>query len=102
MRRRTIFFIFTAVICGLVLGLFLFSQTEGSRQYAKNLIERRLNSIPNFHISLGDIEGSIISTLEINDIEVKIAGESYMKIEKLSTNYSIPLLYSMISRKKLY
>ena len=25
-----------------------------------------------------------------------------MKIEKLSTNYSIPLLYSMISRKKLY
>jgi len=101
-RRRTIFLIFTAVICGLVLGLFLFSQTEGSRQYAKNLIERRLNSIPNFHISLGDIEGSIISTLEISDIEVKIAGESYMEIEKLSTNYSIPLLYSMISRKKLY
>ncbi|MCY3826902.1 MAG: translocation/assembly module TamB [Candidatus Dadabacteria bacterium] len=102
MRRRTIFFIFTAVICGIVLGLFLFSQTEGSRQYAKNLIERRLNSIPNFHISLGDIEGSVISTLEISDIEVKIAGESHMKIEKLSTNYSIPLLYSMISRKKLY
>lgn len=102
MRRRTIFFIFAAVICVPVLGLFLFSQTEQSRQYAKNLIERRLNSIPNFHISLGDIEGSIISTIEIEDIEVKIAGESYMKIEKLSTNYSIPLLYSIISRKKLY
>lgn len=102
MRRRTIFFIFTAVSCALVLGLFLFSQTEQSRQYAKNLIERRLNSIPNFNISLGNIEGSIISTMEIKDIEVKIAGESYMKIEKLSTNYSIPLLYSMISRKKLY
>ena len=102
MRRRTIFFIFTAVICVLVLGLFLLSQTEQSRQYAKNLVERRLNSIPNFHISLGNIEGSIISTMEIEDIEVKIAGESYMKIEKLSTNYSIPLLYSMISRKKLY
>ena len=101
-RRRTIFFIFTAVICVLVVGLFLFSQTEQSRQYAKNLIEQRLNSIPNFHISLGDIEGSIISTMEIDDIEVKIAGESYMKIEKLSTNYSIPFLYSIISRKKLY
>lgn len=101
-RRRTIFFIFTAVICALVVGLFLFSQTEQSRQYAKNLIERRLNSIPNFHISLGNTEGSIISTMEIDDIEVHIAGESYMKIEKLSTNYSIPLLYSIISRKKLY
>lgn len=91
-----------AVICVPVLGLFLFSQTEQSRQYAKNLIETRLNSIPNFHISLGDIEGSMISTMEIEDIEVKIAGESYMKIEKLSTNYSIPLLYSIISKKKLY
>ena len=84
------------------MGLFLFSQTEQSRQYAKNLIEQRLNSIPNFHISLGNIEGSIISTMEIDDIEVKIAGESFIKIEKLSTNYSIPLLYSIISRKKLY
>ena len=92
----------TAVICVCALGLFLFSQTEQSRQYAKNLIEKRLNSIPNFHISLGDIRGSIISTMEIDDIEVKIAGESYMKIKKLSTNYSIPLLYSIISKKKLY
>ena len=102
MRRRTILFIFTAVICVLVVGLFLFSQTEQSRQYAKNLIEQRLNSIPNFQISLGNVEGSIISTVEISDIEVKIAGESYMKIKKLSTNYSIPLLYSIISRKKLH
>ncbi|MCY4378600.1 MAG: translocation/assembly module TamB [Candidatus Dadabacteria bacterium] len=84
------------------MGVFLFSQTEQSRRYAKNLIERRLNSIPNFHISLGNIEGSIISTMEIDDIEIEIAGESYMKIDKLSTNYSIPLLYSIISRKKLY
>lgn len=102
MRRRTIFFIFTAAICGLVLGLFLFSQTEQSRQYAKNLVERRLNSIPNLHVSLGDIKGSIISKVEIEDIEVKIAGENFIEIEKLSTNYSIPLLYSVISRKKLY
>ncbi len=101
-RRRTIFFIFAAVICVLVVGLFLFSKTEQSRQYAKNLIERRLNSIPNFHISLGNIEGSIISTMEIDDIEIEIDGESFMKIDKLSTNYSIPLLYSVISRKKLY
>ncbi len=101
-RRRTIFFILTAVICVLVLGLFLFSRTEESRQYAKNLIERRLNSIPNFHISLGNIEGSIISTIEIEDIEVKIDGESFIEIEKLSTNYSIPLLYSIISSRKLY
>ncbi len=102
MRQRTSFLILTGVFFSLVLGLFLLSKTEQSRQYAKNLIERRLNSIPNFHISLGDIEGSIISTVQISDIEIKIAGKSYMKIEKLSTNYSIPFLYSMISRKKLH
>ena len=101
-RKRTIFFILVAVIFVLLVGLFLFSQTEQSRIYAKNLIEHRLNSIPNFHISLGDIRGSIISTMEIDDIEVKIAGEDFIEIEKLSTNYSIPLLYSIISRKKLY
>ena len=101
-RKRTIFFILVAVIFVLLVGLFLFSQTEQSRIFAKNLIEQRLNSIPNFHISLGDIKGSIISTMEIDDIEVKIAGEDFIEIEKLSTNYSIPLLYSIISRKKLY
>ena len=102
MRRRTILFILAAVISVLVVGLFLFSQTEQSHQYAKNLIERRLNSIPNFHIKLGNIKGSIISTMEIDNIEVKIAGEPFIEIEKLSTNYSIPLLYSIISRKKLH
>ena len=91
-----------AVVSALIVGLLLFSKTEQSRQYAKNLIEQRLNSIPNFHISLGEIRGSIISTMEIDDIEIKIAGESFIEIEKLSTNYSIPLLYSIISRKKLY
>lgn len=91
-----------AVVSALIVGLLLFSKTEQSRQYAKNLIEQRLNSIPNFHISLGEIRGSIISTMEIDDIEVKIAGKSFIEIEKLSTNYSIPLLYSIISRKKLY
>ena len=101
-RRRTIFFILAAVVSALTVGLILFSKTDQSRQYAKNLIEGRLNSIPNFHIRLGEIRGSIISTMEIDDIEVKIAGESFAEIEKLSTNYSIPLLYSIISRKKLY
>ena len=91
-----------AVVSALIVGLLLFSKTEQSRQYAKNLIEQRLNSIPNFHISLGEIRGSIISTMEIDDIEIKIAGESFIEIEKLSTNYSIPILYSIISRKKLY
>ena len=38
----------------------------------------------------------------IEDIEIQIAGESFIRIEKLSTNYSIPLLYSIVSRKKLY
>ena len=101
-RRRTIFYILAAAISALIVGLVLLSKTEQSHQYAKNLIERRLNSIPNFHIKLGDIKGSIISTVEIDDIEIKIAGKSFIEIEKLSTNYSIPLLYSIISRKKLY
>ena len=101
-RRRTIFFILAAAISALVVGLFLFSKTEQSHRYVKNLVEQRLNSIPNFHIRLGNIEGSVISTMEINDIEVKIAGGNFIEIEKLSTNWSIPLLYSIISRKKLY
>jgi autotransporter translocation and assembly factor TamB len=101
-RRRTIFFILAAIVSALIVGLILFSKTEQSRQFAKNLIEQRLNSIPNFHISLGEIRGNIISTVEIDDIEVKIDGESFVEIERLSTNYSIPLLYSIISRKKLY
>ena len=101
-RRKTIFLILAAIVSVLIVGLILFSKTEQSRQFAKNLIEQRLNSIPNFHISLGEIRGSIISTVEIDDIEVKIDGESFVEIEKLSTNYSIPLLYSIISRKKLY
>jgi len=89
-------------VCILIGGLVLLSQTDQSHQYVKNIIEKRLNSIPNLHVKLGDIRGTIISSMEINDIEMKIAGEDFIKIEKLSTNYSVPLLYSIISKKKLY
>lgn len=91
-----------AAVSALIVGLILFSKTDQSRQYAKNLIEQRLNSIPNFHITLGEIRGSVISTMEIDDIEVKIAGERFAEIEKLSTNLSISLLYSIVSRKTLH
>ncbi len=86
----------------LIFGIFLFSQNERSLLYVKNLLEQRLNSIPNFEIGIGNIEGSIISTVEMKDVEVKVAGEGFIEIEKLSIDYSLPFLFSSILKNRLY
>ncbi len=100
MKRKTVFLIVIAVVFLLALGIFLFSKTETSSRYTKNLIERSLSFIPNFEINIGSIE--ILPKLRMEDVKVKIAGEHFLTIERLSTNYSVNFISSLLFRKKLY
>ena len=101
MRPKTVFLILFSLFSLLLLGLFLFSKTETAREYVKAVIERRLNDIPNLEVSIGDMGTAAVSRIEMENVEVRIAGEDFASIEKISTDYSIPLLYSMISRRKI-
>ncbi len=100
MERKTGFFIVMTVVSVLVLGIFLFSKTETSSRYMKNLLERSLSFIPNFEINIGDME--VFPKLRMKDVEVKIAGEQFLTIERLTTTYSVNLISSLVFGKKLY
>ena len=101
MRPKTVFLILFSLLFLALLGLFLFSKTETAREYVRTVIERRLNDIPNFEISIGDMGTAAVSRIEMKDVEVRIAGEDFASIERISTDYSIPLLYSVISRREI-
>lgn len=101
MRPKTVLLILLSLLSLALIGLFLFSRTDTAKTYVKTLLERRLNEIPNFEISIGDMRTSAVSRIEIKDVEVRIAGEKFASVERLSTDYSVPLLYSVISRSKI-
>lgn len=101
MRPKTVFLILFSLLFLALLGLFLFSKTETAREYVKTVVERRLNDIPNLEISVGDMGTSAVSRIEMENVEVRIAGEDFASIERISTDYSIPLLYSVISRREI-
>ena len=101
MRPKTVFLILFSLFSLALLGLFLFSKTETAREYVRAVVERRLNDIPNFEISIGDMGTAAVSRIEMENVEVRIAGEDFASIERISTDYSIPLLYSVISRREI-
>ena len=101
MRPRTVLLILLSLLSLALIGLFLFSRTDTAKTYVKTLLERRLNDIPNFEISIGDMRTAAVSRIEIKDVEVRIAGEKFASVERLSTDYSVPLLYSVISRSRI-
>lgn len=102
MRIRTVFLILASVIFITLAGLFLFSKTERAREITKDLIEKNLNEIDGFDVRIGKISTEPFSRIEINDLEAKIEGQDFLKIKKLSTGYSIPLLYSVLLHGKLH
>ena len=101
MRPKTVFLILFSLLSLALLGLFLFSKTETAKEYVRTVVERRLNDIPNFEISIGDMGTAAVSRIEMENVEVRIAGEDFASIERISTDYSIPLLYSVISRREI-
>ncbi|MDA2918439.1 translocation/assembly module TamB [Desulfobacterota bacterium AH_259_B03_O07] len=78
----------------LISGLAVFSQTQYFRDILKAQIERAVSSATNQTFTIEEIEGNFFSGFAVNDISLKIDGEHFLTLQKISVNYSLPLMFS--------
>jgi len=82
----------------LVISVYIFIQTNYFKDLLKTTINRVVNTAIDQEFSIGGIEGNIISNIRFTDIQFIIEGEAFIKIDELSTEYSLPLLISVLFR----
>lgn len=97
MRKKFLVFSLLTIIIA-ACGLYIFLQTDACRDYVKSSIEKAVSYTPNFKLTIGELRGSLISNLEAENLLITIGGETFVKADKVSTSYSIPLILSVISR----
>jgi len=82
----------------LVLSIYIFIQTNYFKKILASTINKAVNSSIDQNFSIGKIEGNIISNIAFKDIDFNIDGKPFITIDELSTDYSLPLLISVIFR----
>ncbi|MGH7885413.1 MAG: hypothetical protein ACRENO_06925, partial [Thermodesulfobacteriota bacterium] len=82
----------------LFIALYLFLQTDKCREFVRKSIEDAVSYTPNFQFRIGELSGNLFSNIEIKNAEITIGGETFIKAERISTSYSIPLILSVITR----
>jgi len=82
----------------LVLSIYIFIQTNYFKKVLASTINKAVNSAIDQNFSIGKIEGNIISNITFKDIDFIIDGKPFITIDELSTDYSLPLLISVIFR----
>ena len=82
----------------LVLSIYIFIQTNTFKNILVSTINSTVNSAIDQEFNISSIEGNIISNITFNDIELIVDGKTFLKIDRLSTEYSLPLLISVIFR----
>lgn len=97
MRKK--FLIFCLVILTTAfLGIYLFLQTDKSREFVKTTIENAVSYTPNFKMTIEELSGNLINSMEARNVEITIGGETFVRADRISTSYSIPLILSVITR----
>ncbi len=82
----------------LVLSIYIFIQTGYFKKILVSTINTAVNSSIDQEFKLSAIEGNIISNITFKDIELIVDDKPFLKIDKLSTEYSLPLLMSVLLR----
>lgn len=92
------FILFFAVIVLLLVLLMGFSQTSTFRSYFKDEIVSRFNSSTNGSLSIGEIDGTILSSLFLRDIAVEVDSQKLISANLIEVKVSPLQLFV----KKLY
>ena len=82
----------------LVLSIYIFIQTNSFKNILVSTINSTVNSAIDQEFNITSIDGNIISNITFNDIELIVDGKTFLKIDRLSTEYSLPLLMSVLFR----
>lgn len=108
-RRRTLFHkivnVFIAIGVGLffiILILFGFIQTSTFRKYFKEKLIVILNEETKGQFSIGEINGTFITTLTLKDVVLKFEGDTVASVEKLDLRLApMAIFQKVISVKEL-
>ncbi len=96
-KRRTYFgwaaLIASGVLLLVVVGLVLYSRTEGFRDRLRDEVVAALNESVRGQISLGRVRGSIWTNLILLDLSVRYQGEVLLAVPRITASYRLlPLL----------
>ncbi|MGI9534253.1 MAG: translocation/assembly module TamB domain-containing protein [Thermodesulfobacteriota bacterium] len=86
------------LLMALIISVYIFIQTYYFKNLLKTTINRAVNSAIDQQFTIGSIKGNIISNIKFEDIQFIVEGETFLKIDQLSTEYSLPLLISVLFR----
>ena len=90
--------IFSILFICLILLLYLILNTEYSKNFVVSSIENIVSSATKQTFRIGELDGNLISFIKLKDVELVVDDETFLKIDEISTHYSLPLLASVISR----
>ncbi|MGI9553950.1 MAG: AsmA family protein, partial [Thermodesulfobacteriota bacterium] len=90
--------IIIVLLMALIISVYIFIQTNYFKSLLKTTINKAVNSAIDQEFTIGNIDGNIISNIKFEDIQFIIEGETFLKIDQLSTQYSLPLLISVLFR----
>lgn len=79
-------------------ALYAVLNTQYARDYISGTIESIVNTSIDQEFSIGEIRGNLFKGFELSDVRIDVDGETFLNIDKLSTNYSLPLLVSVVLR----
>ena len=82
----------------LVLSIYIFIQSNYFKKILVSTINSAVNSAIDQEFKISNIEGNIISNITLRNIELIVDDKPLLKIDELSTNYSLPLLVSVLFR----
>lgn len=102
-RRIINYFIYAGVgIIVLLLIAFGFTQTSSFRSWLKDIIIEQVNSSTNGVLTIGRIDGTILSSIILNNTLYKLDGDTVFIAEKIEVKTSpLKLLFKIIYFRKI-
>ena len=80
---------FLVAVFGLILLVLVFMQTPWFKDLARNQIETIANEQLNGTLNIGEIDGTILSSLQIKDIYIKQSDTTILFVKEIALDYNL-------------
>ena len=84
------------VLVVLLLGAFLFLQTETARNTVKAFIEQAATQHLQVDLQIGKVSGSLLFDISLEQVRISRGSDPLLTAEKISANYLLPLLLTRV------
>ena len=78
-----------AAVLVLLVGLALFTQTSPFRGWVRGVIERQAEGYLRGELSIGRVEGNLITGIDLHDVRLTVDGETVVAADRVSARYDL-------------